>query len=753
MKLRHVRPCGRPGARFRAWPAAVAAGLLLAALPMTAASAQAAGKPDVPKPTVPTAQGFASSPTPACSTDRAAPTLLGDTTPQLTAVVHVAAGSTRPDYLRGHFDIQARQAPRTWTEAASESAPSASSTVRDGTPVTTSVKEPLSVGTLYRMAASTWSYTGDDTQYLASPRTAWCYFTIDPTAPLAPTVTFGGPYTECLPNDCAPHGGPDVPGTFTFAPGAGDTGVVAYEYQLTDSTWAVVQGSPATVTLTTQRSGTAVLTVRAQDRAGRWGSATQVLYNVAPPAASVGRWHFDDAPPGDTTAPAADTATGAGDRHPAALSATGADRAATGRRGAGDGALALDGVTGYAATGGQVLDPASSFAVSAHVFAADLAQDRTALSQTGADGSGFALRYDAGDEAWQFSYAWNDGGSRHVAYAEAPAGAERVWTQLAGSYDAAAHTLTLYVDGRQQGAPVTLPATASAAAASGDLEFGRDAVAGAPGSYGAYWDGFLDEAQAWPRKLSAGDAAPEAELTDQNGWPALAEVAAWNASGASGTALTDTTTGYGRTLTTENGAQLDGTALVLDGVDDAATTPGPVVDENGSFTVSAVVQPDMSVISGKPAGWTGQVVGRRAADGSAWGIAYTLVGYDEIPDPDSDGYLPVPVTQWTFGRFAADGTFTGVVAADITEWLPGTANDPVRVTGVVDAQSGTATLFLGSTEEGTAPFTPASGAGELTVGRAWADGGWTDCFPGRVTSLSMWAGAVIGPQLGTVTAG
>jgi hypothetical protein len=730
----------------------VTAGLLLAALPMAAAHAQTAGRADVPKPVVPTGQGFVVSAAPACSTDKAAPSLLADPTPQLTAVVHVAAGDSRPAYLRAHFDIQARQASRTWTEAAGELAPSSSSTARDGQAVTTSVAEPLSEGTLYRMAAATWSYTSDGTRYLASPRTVstsgWCYFTVDPTAPLAPTVAFGGPYTACTANDCAPAGGPGVPGAFTFTPGAGDTGVAAYEYQLAGGAWETVQGSPATVAVIPQQSGTALLTVRAKDAAGRSGPTTQVAFDVAPPAASVGLWHFDDGLPGDTATPAGDSAAGAGDRHPAALSATGADRAATAR--SGEGALTLDGTAGYAATDGQVLDASSSFAVSAQVFPADLTGDRTVLSQTGGDGSGFALGYDAADNAWRFSYAWDDGGTRRTAYAEAPAGTEGVWTQLAGSYDAAAHTLTLYVDGRPQGEPVALPATASAGSAAGDLEFGRDAVAGAPGSYGAYWSGLLDEVQVWPRRLSADEAVQEAVLQDADGQPALAKVASWDAAGASGTALADTTTGYGRALTTEGGAQLDGTALVLDGSDGAAATPGPIV--GASFTVSAVVQPDMAAVDGKPAGWTGQVVGQRAADGSAWGISYQLVAYDEVYDPASGGTVAVPITMWSFGRTGADGTFTGVMSADFTEWLPGTANAPVRVTAVYDAQSGTASLYLGAADEGTAPFTPPPGTGDLTVGKAYAATGWTDYFPGRVTSLDVWAGAADSTQVQSLPA-
>ncbi|BBA98989.1 hypothetical protein RVR_5425 [Actinacidiphila reveromycinica] len=719
-------------------------------VPMSAARAQAAGAPDVPEPAVPTAQGFVASSSPACSTDASAPTALGDPTPQLTAVVHLAAGSTDPGYLRAHFDIQAHQAPDTWTEAAGVLAPEPDGLVTDGQVVTNSVTDPLSEGTLYRMAASTWSYTGNADAYVASPSTAstsgWCYFTVDPTAPLAPKVTLGDPYTPCAADACAAHGGPGVPGSFTFAPGDGDTGVVGYEYQIEEGPMVQVPGSPATVSIAPRARGVSILDVRAQDATGRYGPATEVDFNVAPSAASIGLWHFDDGQPGDHSTPAADTASGTGGRHAATLSGTGADRTALGRRGSGDEALALDGATGDAETDGRVVDPAASFAVSAWVFPTDLTEDRTALSQTGGDGSGFSLGYAAADQAWQFSYTWNDAdGAGHVARAEAPGGTERVWTQLAGSYDSVAHTLTLYVNGQPQGSPTGLPATAAAGSTSGDLEFGRGTTADAAQSPSAYWHGYLDEVQVWQRTLSSDDALQDARLEDPDtGSPAVANVAAWDATSASGTALTDSTTGYGRTLTTEGGARFGDDTLVLDGVDDAAGTPGPVVDGSGSFTVSVLVQPDMSAIAGKPDGWTGQVVGQRTADGSDWGVWYRLAGRTDAYDPATGDLVSVPVTQWLLGRMDDDGTFTGVTSQDATVWSPGTENDPVQVTGTFDAQAGTASLFTGYSHEGTADFGPGAGAGtgELTVGKAYLDGGWGSFFPGRVTSVSLWAGAM-----------
>jgi hypothetical protein len=104
--------------------------------------------------------------------------------------------------------------------------------------------------------------------------------------------------------------------------------------------------------------------------------------------------------------------------------------------------------------------------------------------------------------------------------------------------------------------------------------------------------------------------------------------------------------------------------------------------------------------------------------------------------------VTVPITQWLFGRVGADGSFSGVTSQDVTVWEPGTANDPVQVTGVVDAQSGTATLFVGHSRQGVAAFSPVAGAGDLTVGKAYLDGVWGSSLPGRVSSVGVWAGAM-----------
>lgn len=114
-------------------------------------------------------------------------------------------------------------------------------------------------------------------------------------------------------------------------------------------------------------------------------------------------------------------------------------------------------------------------------------------------------------------------------------------------------------------------------------------------------------------------------------------------------------------------------ALVLDGSAGYASATGPVVDETGSFTVSARVQLDSAKLASKPVGYEALVAGQQASAGeSSWALWAVK---------PADG-----VYQWKFTRTAvgADGKVTQSAEApggDIAE-----TDTWVQVTGVFDAQ-------------------------------------------------------------------
>ncbi|MEU2419604.1 LamG-like jellyroll fold domain-containing protein [Streptomyces sp. NPDC007851] len=705
-------------------------------------------------PAAPTKAGIVEGGGVSCQTDSGDPDVVADPTPSLSATVWTATGGGSGASLRAHYYVQQKNSDGTWSVATEPVRPT-SGFVGNGTVLTYPSPITLTEGTLYRLAVFSRSYYDGGDSYLESHSTVttkgWCYFKVDPTAPKAPTITFGSPYSECTANACAPAGGPGVQGHFTFSPASGDTDT-AYEYKLASSaTWSQpVSASTAAkgVGVTPQVAGTQQLQVRAEDGASRWGAAQIVKFDVAEGQPEIGRWHFDDGAPGSGATTAADTAT-EGTRHTATLYTNGAGWSSLARRGDGDRSLWLNDTSdttrqsGYAATSAPVVNTQSSFTVSAWAYLTDESDFRTVMSETGSDGSGFALYYSPGVQRWVFLWNWYENGVRKYLGANADAAGVplKTWTHLTGVYDSEARTISLYVNGRPQGSPVALPSTSDARTSDGSLQFGRADFTPAPAAYVNYYRGRIDEVAVWQRALTASQIATEDQLLDGNGAAGVELMGAWNPDGATGTSLADTTSGYGRTLTLSGGASLDGQAIVLpDGKNAAATAPGPVLDDTASFTATTLADLDQDALLSKPVGYTAQVIGQAGADGSAWGFWYQLTGTDLDPDTDTT----VPVGKWYFGRLNADGSFTGVVSDEAAE-----LGSPVRLTGTYDAPSGTVRFYLGANEndaENTHPYTAVAGAGNFAAGEGFVGGAWGHYLPGRITDIRLWAGAMADQQ-------
>ncbi|MFI6495506.1 LamG domain-containing protein [Streptomyces sp. NPDC050564] len=641
-------------------------------------------------------------------------------------------------------------------------------------------------GGLYRYKARTqshWSYSGK-TGDLWSSYSSWCYFKIDSSAPKEPRITAGSPYTECTANLCEGKGGPGVPGSFTFQPNTADidssghTDVTSYEWKLLSTPAKSVSGSTkVTVSnVTPPLSGTQVLSVRAKDVYNRWGAYQEFSFKVAPAEGAVGRWHLNDGAPGSGVMTAKDTAT-AGTRHDATLvGAEGTGWSTRARRGDADYSLRLNDdttdpaqQTGYAATSTPAVNTQDSFTVSAWVQLSNASANRVVLSQPGANGSSFALYYSASYRKWVFNRTDKDLASpvyiRSLADSENPA--LNVWTHLTGVFktegddnipdsDATNDTIQLFVNGRPQGQPVVLSKAAPTYtpwAATGGLQFGRSK---AGGQYGDYHFGLLDEAAVWQRALQPAEVADEASLL-QDGVPANELVAQWDATSAKGTEIPENTayplsamklSGTGATLNEEDNA------LFLDGTAGYAAATGPVIDESGSFTVSASVRLDSEALKTKPVGYQAQVAAQRLGGESSWALW--------VVKPADDTY------QWKFTRTAVgpDGKVTQsaeVPAADVA------ATDTwVQVTGTFDAQEswewtdpsdgskteiryGKLHLYVGEYDqpsEGGAGFTtPQQGSGDLSLGRGTAAGSTAHYLLGGLQDLRIWTGAMTADQV------
>ncbi|MFF4654446.1 LamG domain-containing protein [Streptomyces sp. NPDC001381] len=699
-------------------------------------------------PAVPTEVGLVTGTGYVCSTNSTDPAVVSDPTPQVQGRPRTASGGESYAHLRIRWRVDKYDGTN-WvlatTDVDSPTSGYAGNLVKQSRSLAT-----LQEGVSYRVKALTLSYDEKGENRLNTGYTKPCYFKVDPTAPKAPLIAVASPYTQCTINECTAHGGPGVKGMFTFNPAAGDEKTnVSYQYRLSSTAeWSPEQlGTSVSAGVTPPKEGTYRLYVRAKDTAGRHGAQSVFDFLVADGEKPVGRWNFTEA---DGVAVDSETWDGSDN----ATLAGGASRDDRGRRGlitrdaegvvletpVTDKGMALDGSTGYAATAAPVLDTSASYTVSAWVRVDTRAsRTLTALSQVPDSPSPFTKKYipfglsyaGGGANTWSLSVMGTDGSLRKVSAQQAtPRG---VWTHVAGVYDAGAKKISLYVNGELQSAVDSVTAWKG----SGPLQIGRGIWADA---FTDYFDGNIDEPAAWQRVLTPQEIADEAQTMTSKGYAGVELVADWSADRGSGTTIADTTSGYGRSLTLSGGASLKEESIVLDGVDGAATTAGPIVDDTGSFTITALASVDADTLKDKSVGFTGQVAGQRTADGSAWGFWYELTGKSTVWDEDAGEEKTVPLGLWHFGRLNTDGTFSAVASEEAVD-VAGT----VRMTGAFNAQDGTLSLYLGGVQNGDdKAFTAKIGSGDFAVGKGFSNGGWEHYLPGRVAEVRLWAGAMAG---------
>ncbi|WP_229848734.1 LamG domain-containing protein [Streptomyces melanogenes] len=712
-----------------------------------------------------------------CSTNPLNPTVVTRTDPLVQAAVEAntqpASGESRGS-LRGHMVVERPDGKGGWTYHWSVYTPD-SGYDADGT-VRSKRTVSLTDGVTYRMRARTLSYYFPDsrTEYLPGSFTPNCYFRIDATAPKAPRITLGehSEYTQCG-EVCEGKGRPGQAGEFMLAPNAADKDIKGYRWRLLSERSAHEEsGSSVTIQPVPTLSGTQVLTVEAKDVRDRWGTPSEFAFKVAPTPGPVGRWSFADGIPGSTITTAVDSAT-EGIRHPATLHPNAGNTAATwsvmGRRGTDDYSLRLnDDVTdpakqtGYAATDAPVLNTKSSFTVSAWAFLTDASKTSVVVSAPGNYGSAFHLYYSAGLKRWAFNRIAAD--APNIDYVRALGNTENppinVWTHLAGVFDDKGDTdpkndtIQLFVNGRPQGNPVNLyqanPAYTPTVSTEGTL-FGRSKL-------GEYFTGRIDEVAAWQTALTP-DAVRGDSALAQEGVPLTELVGYWDAGSAvSGKVPQKAPYPAGGMALSATGTATDPDepAVSLDGQAGFLSTSGPVVDETGSFTVTAKVKLDKAKLDSKPLGYRAQVFGQAAATGSesSWSL------WVEKIDPDKDG---VASYLWRFGRTATDANGKVIGTASVPSENEAVLDTWVQVTGVFDgteeseAGFGKTHLYIGATDQaadGQSAFAiPGQGNGVLASGRGSAGGTSGYYLPGKVGELRVWTGAMSAEQVNTKVLG
>ncbi|MEV7616164.1 LamG-like jellyroll fold domain-containing protein [Streptomyces sp. NPDC089799] len=691
----------------------------------------------IARPAVPTAYGLVAGNGQVCATNESAPAVVSDRTPSLTATTEVVSGGEEGASLRAAFQIDrknsdgswtpVKQTPESWSATDNPSAGyvGANSRVVGVHPVT------LDEGVLYKFRTWTRAFAGSLTPR-GSVATSGCFFKVDASAPKAPKVTFGSPYSACTSTSCTAAGKPGTPGQVTFTPATGDSNNTKYEYKLsTEDDWTVKSGSSATVSVTPMAPGTHQLSVRAFDSLGRAGAYSVVDFVVKEGSGPVAYWNFNE-----SSGPALDTSTTSASLQNNADLQPGSQRPTSGRRGklatGTDRTLLLNGVDQYALTDKPVIDTRASFTVGG--WARLDRQDKwyTMVSQGGGSHqSGVAITAVA-NGPWIVRMAEADGpdGWQHMTKLESKNPAVvGVWTHVAASYNASTNKMKLYVNGQLQGETIV----AAPIAATKPMGIGTIWHRGA---WIDQFPGRIDELKVWQDELTGTAVKTEAKLLDGSNRAHLALAATWDLEVAGNPVQDDTV--YNRDLTLATGTTIKHGTLVLNGTSHAGTAAGPLVDDTGSFTATASADIDGAKLVGKPNGQRAQVIGQRTAAGSSWGIWFEKTGeVPGVPVPeDPTKFTTEVVGQWHFGRLTADGKGVSVTSTD-----PATLGVHVQLTGVYDAQKGTITLYVGGDAGGTVDsFTAAVGSGDFAVGRGFT-GTWSHYLPGEIKDIHLWSGA------------
>jgi concanavalin A-like lectin/glucanase superfamily protein/VCBS repeat protein len=516
----------------------------------------------------------------------------------------------------------------------------------------------------------------------------WCEFSVDVTAPDAPTVT-ASIYkpTGCPAVGC---GSPGVADTFTFA--STSTDVVKYRWGFTDPPSTTVTGATATVDWTPPSSGPKTLYVEAVDRAGL-SKRTTYQFGVAALTPSIGRWLFGDDPSMDQTGGGHD------------LDLVGVDPSRPGRMIGGEFAVGFDGTSSSAGKAAKVIDTSRGFSVSAWVRLTDDTIDRTVVSQQGETTAAFRLGYVATGQKWVFSLADADvpNATQWSALSDAPA-APGVWTHLTGTYDSATRDVRLYVDGALQ---LERGAVVNGFDAYGQLWIGRGLVDGAATQQ---WEGDLTDVRAWGRAIT-----PQ-EIADVVDPELVSRIGEWNFNEGFGRNAHDSTS-FARdlTLTPPAGASWgggrNGSGLHLNGTG-SAESGDPVINTDQSFSVDVWARladqgSRRTVVVQR--GTTGVDTFALVYDGAKWSA--------EMPTTATNP------TAWWRATSTAD--------AEVNTWT--------HLTVSYDASAKTLKLLVGDAPQNTVTGVVGwSSTGQLSVGRSTAGAFWN----GDVDELKVYQGVL-----------
>ncbi|MFF2721413.1 LamG-like jellyroll fold domain-containing protein [Streptomyces sp. NPDC058011] len=548
---------------------------------------------------------------------------------------------------------------------------------------------------------SPWSSAGDPTG---------CYFVYDKSVPAAPSVV-SVEYPESRPeNPKDPWlDGVGQYGTFTFGAASGD--VTRYWYGINSDPSSARQlttngGAARSIPFLPSKPGLNFITAQAFDAAGNGSEIRRYEFRVKAGQPARATWQLDEAE-GATQAKGSTPARVLG-LHGGAQS---------GAAGVAGGALALNGVDGYAATDLTPIQTAPGHSVSAWVRLDRLPADgsATVLSLPGSNVANKSLYYSAAVDRWVFNHREEDAAGSAVvrAMADAPGDAQLGrWTHLVGTYFADTRTIKLFVDGKPAGqATLTRPWNARQGVLLG-------AVAGADGAVSGFLPGAIDQVQLFDRALEAGDVARLQALQPVGGpgSPAVAvfdldeEPGASEVSGHGGVLPADYHGGV-----TGGVAGMAGKAARFDGRTGYGQVSGPHVNTFRNFTVSTWAKLERKQ--------DGSSIVVAQAGNHAFGFAL---------------YYSRALDQWVINQYTADSPGATIVRATQPAGKTAAVGEWVHLVGVRDSTASTLTLYVNGVKAGSTPISTAFAAGRsMAIGAGSVNGVTENFFPGLIDDVRL----------------
>lgn len=618
---------------------------------------------------------------------------------------------------------------------------------RTGIPANNNTTATLNLPSTADGGTFQWQIQTKDAAGYSSAWSSWCTFTVDIAAPPLPAVApTGSPsYPSCDPgtiSGCVAAGGPGIAGSFAVGPN-GATNVTSFRYGWTSPptlSVTVAAGASATIKVTPPQFGLNTLYVQSNNGV-KSGPVRPYRFLVAGPSAPLAGWPLDSF-----------AGHGLNDQVSGVPLSVGPGFSWTsGARYIGANAATFNGDsgTGYGTATVAALDTSKSFSVGAWVRLSSLATGNRAA--VGADDTGGASPFTLGmfqtgtPTAPHWTFRLNG-----IATASAPAPVTAAdvnrWVYLLGTYDAAAKTASVYVNGTLA---QTVSATTAPVKATGPVTIGR---AWWNGGATDGWPGGIADIRLWNRVATTDDLwGTDADAA--NGVPAVDGLMAPNQVGSwdfadtpdcgcrgpsidgayfgrgvyldAGWANATPTSAYTMDSHNGNGALwTDGSAGYASTTDPATGTAQPVLRTEQSFSVSAWVSLDSLPTHNVTA------VSQPGAVNSAFLLSYQW----------ANGTTP----QWTFLVVGVDT----MDPANYPAYIAGATTDWTHLVGVYDAVAGTAKLYvngvLAATRTGVSSF---AANGSLTLGSALWNAHATDRWPGQVDQVQLWQGVLSDRQI------